>query len=66
MKQLKNSQHEYINLDLQVRELQDQIEKLRKDKEQVKKINEKLIVFIFMFKANFYLGRYRYNREGYC
>jgi len=49
MKQLKNSQHEYINLDSQVRELQDQIEKLRKDKEQVKKINEKLIVSIFYF-----------------
>ncbi len=44
MKQLKNSQNEYIGLEKQVKELKDKIEKLRKDQENAKRINDKLIV----------------------
>lgn len=52
MKKLKNSQNEYINLEKQVRELQDQIDKLKKNKDQVGRINKKLVVklkFTFLF-----------------
>ncbi len=59
MKQLKTSQNEYIIIQKQVREHQDQIERLKKNKEQVKRINEKLIVgfYLFIFKKRMTLKK---------
>lgn len=48
MKQTINSKNEFMNLERQVKELQDQIDILKKDKERVERINKKLNVnFIF-------------------